>query len=330
MNELYNVLNEFMTFCDYKALSSKTIASYEQTLRLFILFLENEHNITKINVIKDKHIKAYVDYLLTRGKYTVVSNTNSVIYNHPQNRTDYKKGISNTTINNYLRNIKVFFNYLYENDYINSNPCKHIRYLKQERKPLYYITDNEFTLILNNMDISKFSEYRDFIIIQLLLDSGMRIGETLLTKTENVNLKRNTIYLPAAITKGKQSRTVFYSNKVSHLLKLWLNYKDRYRDSVYLFCTNQGKPLTVCNFETNFKKYCRRVGVENAHPHTLRNNFAKRFLMNGGDIYTLSRLLGHSSVTVTEQAYLDITKGDLAKQYFKNSPINNMNKKRGN
>ncbi|MGN0521996.1 MAG: tyrosine-type recombinase/integrase [Eubacterium sp.] len=327
MNDLYNTLDEFMTYCDYKVLSHKTILSYEQALRLFIQYLENEHNITKINAIKEKHIKAYMKYLLNRGKYTVVANAASVNCNYPHNRTDYEKDISNATVNNYLRNIKVFFNFLYDNDYISCNPCKRIKYLKQERKPLYFITDCEFNLILNNMDISKFPEYRDYIIIQLLLDSGMRIGETLQTKTENVNIKRNSIYLPAVITKGKQSRTVFYSDKVARLLKLWLNYKDRYRDSEYLFCTNQGKPLTVGNFETNFKKYCKRVGIENAHPHTLRNNFAKRFLMNGGDIYTLSRLLGHSSVTVTEAAYIDFTNDDLAKKYFNSSPINNLNKR---
>ncbi len=327
MNDLYVVLDEFLTYCDYKALSMKTIQSYEQTIRLYFMYLENEQDIRQVNAIKEKHIKAYIEYLQTRGKYTVVLNEASISANYPHNRPDFNNGMSNTTINNYLRNIKVFFNFLYENDYIKANPCKRIKYLKQERKPLYYITDNEFNTILNSMDISKFPEYRDYVIIQLLLDTGMRIGETLQTKTENVNLKRNSIYLPAAITKGKKSRVVFFGDKVARLLKLWLNYKDRYRDSEYLFCTNKGKPLQINNFETNFKKYCLRVGIKDAHPHTLRNNFAKRFLMNGGDIYTLSRLLGHSSVTVTEEAYIDFTNDDIGKQYFKNSPINNLNNK---
>ena len=64
--------------------------------------------------------------------------------------------------------------------------------------------------------------------------------------------------------------------------------------------------------------------MKNIHPHVFRNNFAKRFLMNGGDIYTLSRILGHSSVTVTEQAYLDLTQEDLAELYRRHSPLKNM------
>lgn len=105
------------------------------------------------------------------------------------------------------------------------------------------------------------------------------------------------------------------------LLQRWMKYKDRYRDSDFLFCTNKGKRVQVSNFETNVRKYAHRIGLKDIHPHVFRNNFAKRFLMSGGDIYTLSKILGHSSVTVTEQAYLDITQDDLAEMYRKHSPL---------
>ena len=116
------------------------------------------------------------------------------------------------------------------------------------------------------------------------------------------------------------------SDKMAVMLQRWMKYKDRYRDSDYLFCTNQGKPVQVSNFEKNLTKYAKRIGLTHIHPHVFRNNFAKRFLMSGGDIYTLSRLLGHSSVTVTEQAYLDITQDDLAEMYREHSPLHRMMK----
>ena len=59
----------------------------------------------------------------------------------------------------------------------------------------------------------------------------------------------------------------------------------------------------------------------------LRNNFAKRFLMQGGDIYTLSRILGHSSVKVTEEAYLDLDTDDLRTNYQRFSPLANLKRK---
>ena len=84
-------------------------------------------------------------------------------------------------------------------------------------------------------------------------------------------------------------------------------------------------PVNLSSFESNFKGYLRRAKIEkDVTPHCLRNNFAKRCLMNGMDIYTLSRLLGHSSVTVTEEAYLDLTDNDIGQRYQRFSPVTSM------
>lgn len=84
--------------------------------------------------------------------------------------------------------------------------------------------------------------------------------------------------------------------------------------------------LQIASFESNFKVYGERIGKKDIHPHILRNNFAKRFLMNGGNIYTLSQILGHSSVQVTEQCYLDLKMEDLRQQYQRFSPLMNLKK----
>ena len=120
---------------------------------------------------------------------------------------------------------------------------------------------------------------------------------------------------------------VYFSPKTERIMRRWIQYKDRYSETDYLFPTrnNTGDHIQVSNFETNFKHYLKRVGLdENISPHCLRNNFAKRCLMNGMDIYTLSRILGHSSVSVTEQAYLDLTDEDLGKRYQHYSPVSAM------
>lgn len=308
----------FLEACELKGLSMKTIGSYEQTLRLFMQHLykngiERTENVTHLT------IQGYIQEIRRRGKYTAVTNQDA--RNYPENRPDYGKQVSDVTINNYLRNMKVFFNWCVDEELIARSPIRKSDFIRVERKPLEFITDENFKGLIANMDSSHFSEYRDAIIIQLLLDTGMRVNECLLIKMENLNLPKRFIYLPADDTKGKKARHVFYSDKMATQLQRWIRYKDRYRDSEYLFCTNQGKRLQVGNFEANVRKYAKRIGLKDIHPHVFRNNFAKRFLMNGGDIYTLSRLLGHSSVTVTEQAYLDVNQDDLAEMYRKHSPL---------
>jgi integrase/recombinase XerD len=114
---------------------------------------------------------------------------------------------------------------------------------------------------------------------------------------------------------------------MSQELRRWIDYKDRYVESDYLFCTKRGNPLRVEYFEKNFRQYGERVGLD-VHPHMLRHNFAKRCLMAGMDIYTLSRILGHSSVITTEKTYLQlINKDDLRKNYAKYSPLTRLKKR---
>lgn len=195
--------------------------------------------------------------------------------------------MSDVTINNYLRNMSAFFNWCVEEGLILRSPVKRRDYIKVERRPLEFVSDEDFRKLLRNMNTASFSEYRDYIIIQLLLDTGMRINECLMIQVTDVNLPKRYIYLPAENTKGKKGRHVFFSDKMATQLQRWIKYKDRYRDSDFLFCTNKGKFLEVSNFEKNVRKYAQRIGLKDIHPHVFRNNVAKRFLMSGGDIYTL-------------------------------------------
>lgn len=318
---LENRISEFLIVCTNKGLSRKTVGSYEQGLRIFERYLREEKGIVQEKQIKNIHIQEYIAYLRERGKYTVVRDERSRRSNHPQNRKDLGDLLSATTINNYLRNLRVFFNWLVEERIIKECPVRRTDFRKNPRRPLEYLEDSDFNKLINSMDTCAFSEVRDRVIIQLLLDSGMRIGECLNVKDKDLSLETNAIFLPAENTKGKKDRYVFFGNKMARQLRQWLQFRDRYKTTDFLFCTNEGKPLQVSNFEANVRKYSKRAGLENIHPHVLRNNFAKRFLMNGGDIYTLSRILGHSSVIGTEQAYLDLIENDLRKKYQEFSPL---------
>lgn len=157
-----------------------------------------------------------------RGKYTVVSNQNSKIINFPENRDDYGKKISITTINNYIRNIKVFYNYLYENRYIMTNPVARIKEIKCARKVVGFIEDGDFNRLLKSFDLSKFHEYRDYIVAQLIFDTGMRLGETLLIEETDIDFIKRAILLKAENTKGKKDRYAFFSQEMLKQLRRWL------------------------------------------------------------------------------------------------------------
>ena len=203
-----------------------------------------------------------------------------------------------------------------------------IEFIKVKRKPKDNISGGDFIALIKAIDVTKYYEYRDYVVIQLIMDTGMRLGETLSLTIDDVDIDRRAILIPAEITKGKKGRYVFFSNTMAGMLRRWLQYKDRYIDNdQLLFPTTRGNKLGIPHFERNFRIYKDRAGLlQNVTPHSLRNNFAKRCLMSGMDIYTLSRILGHSSVTVTEKAYLDLTVTDIRKNYQRFSPLENIRK----
>lgn len=172
-------VDDFLSYCDFKNLAVKTISSYEQTLRLFIRYLKDYHNITKTEDISEKIIREYLTNVKERGKYTIVANDNTKKFNNPQNRQDFGKKVSPTTVNNYTRNIRVYINYMYDNRMITINPMKRLKPIKIPRKVKDYLEDIEFNKLLNVFDLSKFHEYRDYTITKLIFDTGMRIRRVL-------------------------------------------------------------------------------------------------------------------------------------------------------
>ena len=319
-------IDEFMVFCRSRQLREKTMNSYEQTLRLFERWCAEELNITTVDKVSESVIRRYILSLQERGKYSFYANDKAKEINYPDRRRDFRKPISPITINNYIRNLRVFFNWL-DRDYIlKKNPMRKVQQLRVNRQAKEFITDDEFKKLTRSLDKSYYPEHRDYAMIMLMIDSGMRIGECSVLLVEDIDLAHRKIFLRAEITKGRKDRFVFFSSKTETILRRWLQFKDRYVESAYLFPTKPNKtPIQVSNFEINFKRYLQRANLnQKLSPHCLRNNFAKRCLMNGMDIYTLSKILGHSSVKVTEEAYLDLNEDDLSNRYQHYSPLTNM------
>ncbi len=319
-------IDEYMVYCRSRQLREKTTASYEQALRLFERWCKEAMGVETVDKVTEPIVRRYINELQTRGKYSFYADEAAKETNRPDRRRDYRQPVSAVTINNYIRNLRAFFNWLDSEYMLKKNPMKKVRQIKINRSPREYISDEDFKRLLSTLDRSYYSEHRDYVMTVLMIDSGMRLGECACLTVDAVNLAKRQIILSAENTKGRKSRLVYFSHRTEIVLRRWLQFKDRYTESDYLFpIKHSGAPITVGSFETNFKNYLRRAGLsETITPHCLRNNFAKRCLMNGMDIYTLSKILGHSSVTVTEQAYLDLTDEDIGKRYQHFSPVLNL------
>nr|WP_242839582.1 tyrosine-type recombinase/integrase [Clostridium botulinum] len=189
--------------------------SYNQTLVLFMRYLGEEKNIIDINKINKEIVQEYITFTKNRGKYSFVASTDGMIKANIDKRSDIGEKVSDATLNNYLRNIKVFFNWLDENHIIKQNTVSKCKFLKTERKSKEQLTDEEFKKLIRSIDTTKFHENRDGIVIRLIMDTGMRLSETLHLTINYVDFSRRTILIPAEINKGRKDRVVFYSNTMS-------------------------------------------------------------------------------------------------------------------
>ena len=197
-------IQDFIDYCGIKGLSKKTIMSYYQTLTLFARYLEEEKDISDISKVDKEVVEAYLEFTKERGKYSYIANVESLNLNYQQKRKDLGEELSDATLNNYLRNIKVFFNWIEENLIIRNNTVSKVKFIKLKRKAKDQISDIEWKRLVKSMDLTKFNEYRDYIITNLILDTGMRLTETLNLTINDIDIVRRSILIPAEINKGKK------------------------------------------------------------------------------------------------------------------------------
>lgn len=317
LNDFEYMVEDYGLYCTSKNLSQKTLKSYDQTLKLFAMYLEKELGITSFEQVETTHIRHYIRFLQERGKYTVAIANKDI--NRPENRDDFGKQLSPYTINNYIRNIKVFFNFMVEERFIRRSPAERIKYLKEQKKIKEAITRDELKKILNQFDVLTLNGHRDFIITKLLVSTGARIGETLSLTDDDIDWKNGLIIYKD--TKNKKEKVGYLTGRMSYELRRWINFREKYSQhpTEWLFPTNRGTQLKVTSFGTSLRRAGNRAGIANVHAHRLRATFAIEYLRNGGSIYVLSRLLDHSSIETTK-IYLNMSDRDLRKEFLKYHP----------
>lgn len=239
---------------------------------------------TALNVIKIREVEKFIDYLKK---------------NAPQG---YRV---------YYRTLKAAFNKAIDWGYASENPfCKYKLPKKQRNRP-DFITEAELGLILQRLESKAFkigcskakrkSLLMIYDIVKTGFYSGMRLGELLNLRWENVSLSKNTITVGdhRFVTKGKKQRTIPMCEKLSKCIKQRAQSKGQSVE--YVFGVSAKRTLTKDYVSKTFKEICRAAGIdERIKFHSLRHSFASYLAQQGVSPYHIKELLGHASVTTTE------------------------------
>ena len=279
--QLNELIQEFLFDCKVRELSDKTVNNYRKQLSLFERFVGETMGVKTLEELKPQHVKEYIRSLQERGCKPAYTN-------------------------DLLKAVKVMCAYAHREEYTSTLITKKIRNVKQPKVLIHTFSDKEIKKMVKYYDGSSFMDIRNKLIIMVLFDTGIRISELTNMRPSQVQENFFVIY-----GKGRKERIVPKNPTVSKWLMKYMYAREKYfelRDCQdYLFLSKNGKMLTSNAVDSLLKRAAQDVGVNpvvRVSPHTLRHTFAHQQLKNGLDLYSLSRLLGHESVNIT-QRYLE-------------------------
>lgn len=270
-------------------------------------YMKNEFNIDDVEAVKAIHIKKFIQHLQELGVE------------------------QNITINGSIATLRVFFNNLVEDEFIDEfdNPIRRINNLKEEKKIIVTFNDDEVERIINDVKEETYSNVRDKLILIFLFETGCRVSELCNIKNSDISLKSILIH-----GKGSKERLVYISKLMRKYMRKYETmrrerFKYKLDDDIedYYFLDQCAEEISRSRINKILKEHCNNAGVREevrCSPHDCRHYFAQKQLKNGIDIYSLSRLLGHYDTQITSKYLRGLEQTDILDIGRLHSPLNNM------
>jgi integrase/recombinase XerD len=312
---MYRYLAGFRLHCVAEGKSSRTVEWYEHKLRIFANYVEDQYSVDDPAAVEPDQIRAFLVHM----REDVQANELN------PHRPAEDRPLSAFTVQGYHRAIKCFCNWLVREEYLEKSPAQHISRPKAPRSIVKTFDPGQVRRLLSVPDRHTAAGFRSYTIMLLLLDTGIRLSELTGLRTQDLHLEQGYIQVQG---KGEKQRLVPVGNKVRKVL--W-QYMARHRpETAYpeianVFLDEGGRPIKG---ETVYRMVVRRgrqAGLEGVRcsPHTFRHTFAVSFLRNGGDVFSLQRILGHTSLVVTRM-YCQLSESDIQAQHRRCSPVDRM------
>lgn len=295
-------LKEFLFECEIRKYTWKTIKGYRNGLEFLMNYLKKKQQLAKLEEIQTKHLKAFFMYQIKRGR-------------------------KETYLNGLLKTFRAFFKYHMVAENISTNPVLKVSWMKEPQTIIKTFSDKEVKGMLQAYSGSDYFSVRDHAIMAMLFDTGIRCYELCTLTNENIKDTYIVIY-----GKGKKERQVGKSPYLSKILMKYERIKEynfefkNIRIDNY-FLSRTGRPLTNATVERIVKiagEYANVSPDIRCSPHTCRHYFAQAQLKNGMDVYSLSRLLGHSNISITQRYLQGLKDNDVVAKSITTSVLMNL------
>lgn len=271
------------TFC-----LDTTIENYKNTIRYFCDYMEESRNCPSDQIplgsISTLDLKKYVIWLRSRPRNI----------HHPFKESGGK--LSKRSIRNYTVDLKTFLNYLYKEGY-GENIGAGLTVIKAERKTVIPLSAPEIKSIDELFNRRTALGCRNYCIIHLMLDAGLRSNEVCTLQIQDINFENRYVRI---FGKGSKERVVPMAANLCQYLYKYMTLYRTWTDSGSLFSGINHEPLTDSAIKSLFARIRKKTGIERVKPHLLRHTFATCYILDGGSVEMLRILLGHESISTTQ------------------------------
>jgi site-specific recombinase XerD len=226
--------------------------------------------------------------------------------------------ISAYTHNTRRKKLRIFFQWMIEEGLITVNPMATIKKRKEDLQPRP-ATEDSIKRLFELPDRRTFIGVRDYALILLSLDCGIRPGEALQLFSENIDLRSMQVEIPAAIAKTRISRTLPIMPQTAEALRKLMMARHADWKNVPLFCNQDGGKFTGRGWAHRLEAYSRELGVK-VTPYQLRHSFGTFYLRSGGTDQGLQRMMGHETGEMARR-YVLLLRSDIKREHESASPV---------
>jgi len=298
IHDSFNFDELFMLFLqdgNLRNLRPHTLTYYSNELMSFRKALETLELDTTPAKIKPDHLNQFIIYSKDVLELKIVS------------------------INTRLRAIRAFFNFAYKHGYIPKNPFANIQLLKDRRTVIETFTREQIHKLLKSADLRTFTGVRDYTIMLLLLETGVRASELIGIETDDIRWEDSMILIRN--TKGHRERLVPFQSKMRAQLKKYLSIRGKCETDA-LLVTMDNTALSKRQLQNRISYYGEKSKIKNVRCscHTFRHTFAKMAVKQGAGIFELQQILGHTSMEMV-RIYVNLYSDDVKEKHKEFSPL---------
>jgi integrase/recombinase XerD len=287
--------------------SPRTVEGYREKLRYLLNFLGD----VPVESITVDDLRRFVASLMDER----------VLFAHHPTRKKCKRKLSPHSVECYVGHVKRLFSWLVEEGHLDINPMTRIKRKKTKNRNVKAISPKDFLAILATTEGGSVIDKRDRAEIMFLADTGCRAGGLYSLKVQDINLEEGEAEV---VEKGDEPRFVFFGEVTAQTIRDWLEVRPKGRgDWLFTGLRKSDKDqVDPNNLRQMLDRRAEEAGVTGPHgPHSFRHAFAIAYLMDGGDLASLSELLGHSGVAVTADWYGRFARRQLQRMHTKHSPV---------